>query len=94
MSKKSTHQESKHEDRTQKTNQEEEIKRNFESHFLRLLFFLNRNKERLRQKNQDIFQKRMWKQKNSKMFLKIMHDKTILKAKIDDTQEKQGFKKW
>ena len=31
--------------------------------------------------------------KNSKMFLKIMHDKTILKAKIDETQEKQGFKK-
>ena len=79
-----------------KTNQEEEIERNIESHFLRLLFFLNRNKERLRQKNQDIFQKKknVETKKNSKMFLKIMHDKTILKAKIDETQEKQGFKKW
>ena len=28
------------------------------------------------------------------MFLKIMHEKTISKAKIDETQEKQEFQKW
>ena len=76
-----------------KTNQEEEIKRNFESHFFKRFLFFEQKQREIKTKEPRYFSKKnVETKKNSKMFLKIMHDKTILKAKIDDTQEKQGFK--
>ena len=75
----------------ERTNSEEKLEKNKESHFVffEVNFFWTETK-RLRQKNQDIFQKRNWKQKNAKCFWEIMHEKNQ-KQKDDETQEKQGF---
>ena len=69
--------------------------KNKESHVtpLRLLFILNRNKGTTTKEPRYFSKKNVKTKKNSKMFLKIMHEKTNSKAQNDETQEKQEFLK-
>ena len=60
------------------------VKRTNQS-LLRRVFFWTETK-RLRQKKQDIFQKEIENAENGKNNFKIMHGKTNLKAKNDETQ--------
>ena len=77
-----------------KTNQEEEIERNIESHFFKVTFFFEQKQREINTKEPRYFSKKnVETKKNSKMFLKIMHEKTNSKAQIDETQEKQEFVK-
>ena len=86
--------ESKHKDTKQK--RENKVRRKTreklrESLFFLRWFFLNRNIE-IKAKEPRYFSKNNVKtKKSSKMFLKIMHEKTNSKAKIDETQEKLQF---
>ena len=86
--------ESKHKDTKQK--RENKVRRKTieklrESLFFEVIF-IEQKILRLRQKNPDIFQKRMWKQRKiAKCFWRSCVKKTNSKAKIDESQEKQFF---
>ena len=46
-----------------KTNQEEEIKRNIESHFFKVTFFFEQKQREIKTKEPRYFSKKMWKQR-------------------------------
>ena len=93
--KKTNSKESKHKDTKQK--RENKVRRKTREKlreslfFFEVIFFLNRKKEIKTKEPRYLSKKNVKRKKNSKMFLKIMHEKTNSKAKIDETQEKQQF---